>query len=65
MVYNPECVILFIQKELFKSAMEVDEDCEKSEGDVSTPTNPNVCQAFCLFVCLFVCSFLNSPHRKN
>ena len=33
---------ILLQKELFKSAMEVDEDTEKTEGDVPTPTNTNV-----------------------
>ena len=35
------CKLLLLQKELFKSAMEVNDDSEKND-DITTPTDPNV-----------------------
>ena len=35
------CNLLLLQKELFKSAMEVREDNEKTD-EIATPTDPNV-----------------------
>ena len=45
-----------MQKELFKSAMEVVEDSEKGD-EITTPTDPNV-STFFLYSISFCCSWI-------